>query len=42
MTKIVDDFMSYVQNIESVYAQCTEEEKQHRQISLAPQDNICK
>ena len=29
MTKIVDDFMAYVQNIESVYTQCTEEEKQH-------------
>tara|TARA_R100001015_G_C4543611_1_gene107051 strand:- start:129 stop:737 length:609 start_codon:yes stop_codon:yes gene_type:complete len=29
MTKVIDDFMSYVQNIESVYAQCTEEEKQH-------------
>ena len=29
MTKIINDFMSYVQNIESVYAICTEEEQQH-------------
>lgn len=29
MTKIVNDFMAYVKNIDNVYALCTEEEQQH-------------
>ena len=29
MNKVIGDFMAYVQNIDNVYALCTEEEQQH-------------